>query len=535
MSTQPTAINAVQAIPIGSIVPNPNNPRGKHFDKQALEDLADSIKAHGVRQPALLRPNGSPGKYEIVCGERRWRASKLAGKDTLPAIVDPSITDEQAIEIGILENLQREDVHPLDEALGYKTLLEQKQPTEKKVTPESIAAKVGKSASYVYQRLKLAELSKKGQEDFRTDFITAAHAIDIARLQPEDQARALEFCHRSEYGSARSAAPPFRELRKWIQENVQLNLDKAPFDIGDPKLIPSAGACTDCPKRTGSNPSLFEGMAGKNTCMDPTCYQAKKMALVNINVDQVAKKHKGEKPILISHQYSPERGTRLKGVLYEGDFRDHVYKAGKEQKIAPGSCPNARLAVYIDEERFGPSKEKAGQVVTICTAKRGCKIHQDVYSSSAGGNDAEIRRKQRIYREYTAAVFRSIAAVMKQPKREDLITIACEFFQKLGHYQEKPLLEILGWDEKLAKHNGRAAREKHFAGMTNEQLQNSFVLMAIASDLVTPGSYSMGGWTPKLLEAVAGRHGIKLEPLKTAARDKFTKKKAKAKKGKKAA
>lgn len=530
MSTQPTMPN-VQAIPIGAIVPNPNNPRGKHFDKQALEDLAASIKAHGVRQPALLRPNGSPGKYEIVCGERRWRASKLAGKDTLPAIVDPSITDQDAIEIGILENLQREDVHPLDEAIGYKTLLEQKNPTEKKATPETIAGKVGKSASYIYQRLKLAELSKKGQEDFRAGFITAAHAIDIARLQPDDQARALEYCHGDRW-EKRAAAPPFRELRQWIQENVQLNLDKAPFDIADAKLIPSAGACTDCPKRTGSNPSLFQGFAGKNTCTDPTCYQAKKMALVHINVDQVAAKHKGEKPILISHEY-PDRGKRMKGVLYEGEFRDHVYKSSKEHKIEPGSCPNARLAVYIDDERFGRNgkAEKAGQVITICTAKRSCKVHQDVYSSGSGRNEAEIRRKQRIYREYTAAVFQSIAAVMKQPKREDLLLIAREFFQKLGHYQEKPMIEILGWKD-IAGWGKTAAREKHFAGMTNDQLQNVFVLMAVASDLVTPGSYSMGGWTPKLLEAVAGRHGIKLEPLKAAAREKFAKKKAKAKKAK---
>ena len=528
MATNPIMPN-VQAIPIGAIVPNPNNPR-KHFDKQALEDLAESIKAHGVRQPALLRPNGSAGKYQIVCGERRWRASKLAGKDTLPAIVDPSITDQAAIEIGILENLQREDVHPLDEALGYKTLLEHTNPTEKKATPETIAGKVGKSASYVYQRLKLAELCKKGQDDFRAGFITAAHAIDIARLQPDDQARALEFCHGDRYQN-RTAAPAFRELRQWIQENVQLNLDKAPFDIADAKLIESAGACTDCPKRTGSNPSLFQGFAGKNTCTDPACYQAKKMALVHINVDQVAAKHKGEKPILISHEY-PDRGKRLKGVLYEGEFRDHVYKSSKEHKIEPGSCPNTRLAVYIDEDSYGPKKQAAGTVITICTAKRNCKVHQDVYGHSGGGrNDAEIRRKQRIYREYTAAVFRSIAAVMKQPKREDLLLIAREFFQKLGHYQEKPMIEILGWKD-IAGWGKTAAREKHFAGMTNDQLQNVFVLMAIASDLVTPGAYSMGGFTPKLLEAVAGRHGIKLEPLKTAAREKFTKKAKKAKKAK---
>ena len=296
-----TPIQGLQAISLAAISPSPRNPR-KHFDQAALKELAESIKSHGVRQPVLLRPNGGPGKFELVCGERRWRASQLAGKQDIPAIVDPNLSDREALEIGILENLQRQDVHPLDEALGYQVLLQVKDVVP--ATVESIARKVGKSVSYVYQRLKLAELVPKAQDDFRSGFISAAHAIDIARLQPADQARALEYCHKTDWGQKLTAAPPFRELRKWIQENVQLNLDKAPFDIADKKLVPSAGACTDCPKRSGSNPMLFEGI-GKNTCMDPACYQSKKMALVNINVDALEAKH-GEKPILISHEYSPE-------------------------------------------------------------------------------------------------------------------------------------------------------------------------------------------------------------------------------------
>jgi ParB family chromosome partitioning protein len=163
-NTKPAVpIHNLQSVPLAAISPNPNNPR-KHFDQIGLKELADSIKVHGVRQPVLLRPNGGPGKFQLVCGERRWRASKIAGKPEIPAIVDPTLTDQQALEIGVLENLQREGVHPLDEAMGYEALL--KMPGEKgvKVTVEALAAKVAKSVAYVYARCKLLALVPAGRE-----------------------------------------------------------------------------------------------------------------------------------------------------------------------------------------------------------------------------------------------------------------------------------------------------------------------------------------------------------------------------------
>ena len=93
-NTKPAVpIHNLQLVPLAAISPNPNNPR-KHFDQIGLKELADSIKVHGVRQPVLLRPNGGPGKFQLVCGERRWRASKIAGKPEIPAIVDPTLTDQ---------------------------------------------------------------------------------------------------------------------------------------------------------------------------------------------------------------------------------------------------------------------------------------------------------------------------------------------------------------------------------------------------------------------------------------------------------
>ena len=152
-----------QMIELAKISPSPMNPR-KHFDEKALKELAESIKAHGVQQPIVVRPlpgqggprGGVTDKFEIVVGERRVKASKLAGRSEIPAMVRP-LSNAAALEIMVIENLQREDVHPLDEALGYQALMKKSSDSEAEDLPgaprhtaESIAAKVGKSVGYVY-------------------------------------------------------------------------------------------------------------------------------------------------------------------------------------------------------------------------------------------------------------------------------------------------------------------------------------------------------------------------------------------------
>jgi ParB family chromosome partitioning protein len=287
-NTKPAVpIHNLQLVPLAAISPNPNNPR-KHFDQIGLKDLADSIMVHGVRQPVLLRPNGGPGKFQLVCGERRWRASKIAGKPEIPAIVDPTLTDQQALEIGILENLQREGVHPLDEAMGYEALL--KMPGEKgvKVTVEALAAKVAKSVAYVYARCKLLALVPAGREAFLSERISAAHAVLIARLQPKDQIKALRACFGEWHGAkskgdddptstklasiVEADGPVISEksLCEWIQDNVNLQLKGVPWDLNDAQLLPAAGACSSCSKRSASNPALFAELTvkGEDTCFE---------------------------------------------------------------------------------------------------------------------------------------------------------------------------------------------------------------------------------------------------------------------------
>jgi ParB family chromosome partitioning protein len=199
------------------------------------------------------------GVCELVAGARRFRASKLAGKRTIPATVR-NLTDAEAQEIRLIENLQRTNIHELDEGIGYRALMDLRPDF---YTVETIAAQVAKSPSYVKGRISLTLLIPGAQTVFYDGKLSVAHGLEIARLQPRDQEKALLECfpgHRST-GSIlkdrKAEALTVRQLRQWIEREIHLDLKNAPFDTEDANLLPAAGACSTCPKRTGNNPLLF--------------------------------------------------------------------------------------------------------------------------------------------------------------------------------------------------------------------------------------------------------------------------------------
>lgn len=184
-----------KVIPIGGVLESPTNPR-KYFDKDALKELADSIREKGILQPLLVRfmPRESVSgasiseHHEIVAGARRYRAAKLAGLKELPCLVR-QLTDEQALEAQVIENLQRADVSPLEEARGYQELMKLGR------TPEDLAKQVGKSERYIYARIELTRLSEPVLKSLDEGKITPSHAQLIATLDGQErQQQALERC-----------------------------------------------------------------------------------------------------------------------------------------------------------------------------------------------------------------------------------------------------------------------------------------------------------------------------------------------------
>lgn len=260
-------------VSIDLIRPSASNPR-KRFDQAALEELANSIKQSGLGQPILVRPLANidsdvPDRVEIVAGERRYRASKLAGLTTIPAMVR-DMTDAEVLEFQLVENLQREDVHPIEEAEGYERLMK-----EHKFTADECAEKVGKSRSYIYGRLKFCALADNVRTAFYEGKLNASTALLIARIP----VHALQIKATSEIISWNgSDTMSYRRALEHIQDRYMLELQSAPFSIRDAKLVPGAGACDACPKRTGNQPELFKDVDSADMCTDPDCFAAKHQA-----------------------------------------------------------------------------------------------------------------------------------------------------------------------------------------------------------------------------------------------------------------
>lgn len=254
--------------------PSPTNPR-KHFDPDALAELAESIKAQGIMQPILARVmpehisaqlGRPPAVLEIVAGERRWRAAQLAGLQDVPVILR-DLTDDQVERLQIIENLQRAGLSAIEEAEGYGKL------ADKGMTAQQIAEQVGKSKSYIHGKLKLRALCPQVAQAAHRGEIVEAVALEIARIPIEamqlDALRAVTA--RDEYTSEPMS---YRVAKAHIRNAYTKNLAKAPFDTADATLQPGAGSCADCPHRLGNQPDTEPASA--NVCTDTHCYDLKR-------------------------------------------------------------------------------------------------------------------------------------------------------------------------------------------------------------------------------------------------------------------
>lgn len=279
----PGAGAAMQHLALSSIARSLTNPR-KHFDAAKLQELADSIAATGVHQPILVRPlpahrvadeqalakaeKRERAEYEIVAGERRWRASQLANVAQIPAMIR-DMTDAQALEAQVIENLQREDVTELEEAEGYEVLMKHQG-----INADQLKLKIGKSRAYVYARLKILDLCAEGKEALRTGNIDFSRALLAARIPSKQlQLKAIAFMTQPQGWLDR--LPSYRACAEHVQQEYMLNLDKARFIITDASLVTKAGSCMLCSKRTGANPDLYEDIGSADVCTDRTCFEQK--------------------------------------------------------------------------------------------------------------------------------------------------------------------------------------------------------------------------------------------------------------------
>ncbi|WP_428718549.1 ParB/RepB/Spo0J family partition protein [Undibacterium curvum] len=308
----------------------------KHFDETKLNELAATVKAMGVLEPILIRPvtptAEEPEEYEIVAGERRYRASIIAGLTTIPAMCR-NMSDEQAAEVQIIENLQREDPHPLEEAPGYQNLM-----FKHGWTVEMLIEKLNRSKSYIYGRLKLCSLAAPLHDDFYAKKFDASIALLVARIPlPGLQIKAMNEIMSSPHDGQPMS---FRDGKKHIENRYMLQLSNAPFDIKDAKLMAIAGSCVKCPKRTGNQPEIYPDI-DQSICTDPDCFEEKKAAL---DLRKIAEANK--KGIQVFEGDEAAEKSRLHNDHIDADnylwsFRRFKKEEDRNQRVKSAIPPDA--------------------------------------------------------------------------------------------------------------------------------------------------------------------------------------------------
>lgn len=292
------AIDGAMVLPRTLLAPSKTHAqamRRARFTAASLLELGTSMRQHGLLQPIVVRPNpehtpeNGREPYEIVAGERRWLASgELQADDgrTLPPIehvnvIVRELSDYQVLEVQLIENLQREGLHPLEEAEGYEALMRKPDGLQGYANADELAAKIGKSRTYVYNRLKLLALCPDARDACYADKISHSVAMALARLPSvELQRQALAAVLAGWGGDALS----FRQTVALLQRDYMLDLASAPFSVV--AVYDVAGPCGECTKRTGAAADLFGGVLGaRDLCEDRACFQAKAAEALRIKLD----------------------------------------------------------------------------------------------------------------------------------------------------------------------------------------------------------------------------------------------------------
>lgn len=318
-------------LPLSALRESPTNPR-KHYNQARLQELADSVKAQGVMQPIVVRPiypnNDAPTdareRYEVVCGHRRLRAATMAELDGMPCIIR-ELSDEDAAIIQLVENAQREDVTALEEAEGFRRLID-----EHRVKVPQLIKQTGKSKSYVYARLKLLHLTPEVKAALEAGTIDAEVGVLISRLPQGVQAEALdEVVLTSDDGKPEGMS--YRRAKDALAHYL-VNLDEeADFELSADDLSQTAPACTKCQRRSGNNPDL-QAELGDNICTGRECFRAKSAVFTQRRIN--AAKEAGQQVI---------EGDEARRVqYYPGSWMSGYRKLDDDAKLPNGATIKVR-------------------------------------------------------------------------------------------------------------------------------------------------------------------------------------------------
>lgn len=484
----------VKMVLLEQLVASKHNAR-QTFNKEQDADLLASIKEKGVLVPLILRKLVD-GDLEIVAGHRRYHAAKQLGLKEVPAEIR-ELSDREAHEIQIIENLQRADLHPMEEAEAFVRLLKQAH-----MTPAEVALKVGKSEKYIRQRIVLTNLIPKIAERFKANEIGIGVAFVAAREQKPHQEEFAKDSLRS-----KNYVPDQDDAERFF-ENYHLVLKDAAFDPADDKLLPEAGACTTCTKRSG-NSMLFAEIS-EDTCTDAACFRKKETKLVQIRVAANPKAVK----LSAVRDYSNEK------------------LIGERQWVPAGNkvCDDIKQGVLVQKERFGiynVQNVPLGKVLDVCVNPK-CKVHRPATESTRNtGNtraaltpaEKKARAAERIAVQVDRKAFDLMVAELRSnPKRMGIEDIRRVALSVCGDYSFKykcvwlaPAfgLRAEGKSDSQAGADGQEHLKKFLKTAKAVDLQ----VFLVASELTPTFNYHSNSGGRGLMRKAAQRFGVKVAQI----------------------
>lgn len=400
----------------------------KTYDLASIEELAQSIRLHKVQVPLIVRMvDAADRAFEIVAGHRRFHAAQKAGLQTVPCLVR-NLNEDEAREVGLVDNLQRENVPAMEEAVAFEELL------SRLGSIAAVAARLGKEQSYVAKRLKLCSITPCGQDALRERLITIDHALLLARVGADEQDELLKWCLDPMAGVKKKtqeiiegiireqkelqetaaddldvAAMQFDDefepktvlqLKARMQKDSGTLLSRAPWPLDEDYLIPDDPICTDCPQNTKANAPLFGDLEiGEATCTDGSCFQSKTEGFVQIRLADAqraiegaaADKAKAPAPLRVSWKLTSTAPRLDKDS--GAPVLKQTFKAGQWAE-AKKKCEYARIAVTADWSDSGQrgymgsdadKLRKPGEIISVCIEPK-CKVHPKDWAKPKGAS-----------------------------------------------------------------------------------------------------------------------------------------------------
>lgn len=505
------ALNQVEQLRLSTVHESPFNPR-TNFPAAEMQELAESVKAVGIMQPVLVRPRAD-GSYELVFGHRRHRAARLADLAVIPAIVR-ELTDAQSAQLQAVENVQRRDLDPIDEALGYAAFI-----AAHGISKDELARQIGKSRTHVYNRLKLATLMPDGQAALRAGKLRTEVATLVARVPGEkNQAKALALALE---GGHAGELKSYRTARSELTEKFTLDLKGALWALDDAGLVPSADACTVCPKRSGVDPIVYADFVnkqayndythkGENICTDSDCFAAKKTA--QLKREQDALEAKGKVMVVgnAARKAVDAQGNVKNDYIPVSQIREALKNASQ------GTTGPAVTTLMIQDPRNG----KTIEVVKRKEAEAAGVKTPPAKSTSSGRDwnayEVERRADEKAKEDKADAQTQLNLAALRKVREAAIQALPGVFEQRLIAQVMLNSVAYFDMPTLLALHNAadRDALEKEVFGMSLTQL-DTLMLDCVLVKHVRVFGYGKPE-APQQMLAAAAQYGVDVEAVRSA-------------------